>query len=137
MATAIVGAGCTVNMVPTSDSSGALESGTSAFGDVVSFDLPDATTEAVDVTPLNASAHEFIAGLVDYGEFSFDVNLQPSKGYPTISAEYTVEITFSDSAVTTWSFNAFLTGFEGTAGGPDDAITASVTLKVTGTVSVT
>jgi len=85
---------------------------------------------------------EFIKGLKDGGEVSLDLNFMPfnsthnaSTGILSDFADDTTiptwTLVFPDSAQTTWTFDAIVTGFEPSE--PfDDKLTASVTLKVTG-----
>ena len=78
---------------------------------------------------------EFIAGLNDPGETSFDINFLPGTGDDTVlqgkrnTATVTnYQITFPNAA--TWTFAAILTGY--VPGVPvNDRMTATVTFKLT------
>lgn len=85
---------------------------------------------------------EFIKGLKDGGEVSFDINYLPGNAthdastgllsdFANDSTIDTWAIVFPDPGNTTWSFPGFLTAFA-PANPTDDAFTASVTLKVAG-----
>lgn len=85
---------------------------------------------------------EFIAGLSDGGEVSFDVVFDPSNsthnettgGLKAIMDAKTVKnwkVEFPMSPVKTWAFSGLMTSFELEA--PlDDALAGSVSIKVTG-----
>ena len=84
----------------------------------------------------------FVAGMKDGGEVGLDLLFDPvaathkdaSGGLLDLldsGAENNFELTFSDTASTTWTFAGLVTGFEPTA--PyDGELTASVSIKVTG-----
>lgn len=112
-----------------------------AIGEVMSFTPPTLTRDIIDVTS-GSSANmfrEFIAGLVDPGEASFDLiwDLGDAKDIllRAISIERTprtYRATFTQySPARTITFAAFMTGYD-RATPLDDKMTATVTLKVTG-----
>lgn len=85
---------------------------------------------------------ERIKGLKDAGEVSMDLNFLPFNATHNAStgilADFADDTTistwtliFPDSAATTWTFPAFVSGFE-PAEPFDDKLTASVTLTVSG-----
>lgn len=82
---------------------------------------------------------EFLGGLKDPGEVSFDVNYDPSEHDKLVDDfeednPVNYEVAFPDGTV--WAFGAILTGFEPEA--PyDDKLTASLTLKVTSKPEIT
>jgi hypothetical protein len=87
---------------------------------------------------------EFISGLNDPGECSFDMNFIPGNSaddrmfellsLPT-GASRTRNCRISYPNGVTWSFSAELTGYEPTVP-VDDKMTATATFKVTGSISV-
>jgi hypothetical protein len=102
--------------------------------------------DSLDVTNHDSTApgREFIAGLLDGGEVNFDYNFLPGSTNQKLlttdlfSAAGTVtawSIVWIDGP-TTWSFNAFVTGFN-PSGPVASPLTGSGTLKVTGTITIT
>jgi len=84
---------------------------------------------------------EFVAGLLDAGEVSFDIGYVPTGATHNASTglvrdmknrtKRNFKVIFPDVGATTWAFAGFVTGFE--PGEPvNDSLTASVTIKVTG-----
>jgi len=85
--------------------------------------------------------HEYIKGLKDGGEISLDLTYLP--GHATQDASTGLlkdfndrilrnfQLVFPDTGTTTWSFAAFITGFEPSAP-KDDRLSAAVTLKISG-----
>lgn len=105
--------------------------------EVTGIKPPNFARDAIDATHEESpgSFREFIPGLSDAGEISFDVNFVPGSASTVILlAERTAaagnkKIVFPNGE--TLSFSAFMTGFEPDA--PlDDKMSASVTYKVTG-----
>ena len=110
------------------------------IAEVKSLSGPGLTLETIDVTHHQSTGgwREFIGGLLDGGEVTFDVNFIPSNQTQdnlwTDLQNRTLrnfELEFPDPGSTTWSFSALVTGFEESA--PiDDVLGASVTLKISG-----
>lgn len=102
--------------------------------------------EVLDVTPPNVSVEDietFSQSDSDYrtytptllkdpGELSFDILFNGT--LPTIGVTETVTLSFPDSGLTTWSFDAYIKSFE-PSGPLEDRMTATVTYKVTGGVT--
>lgn len=108
---------------------------------ITSCPPPPFSRDSVDVTHMGSpnGVREFIPGLADFGEISLELNWIPSSATDDVFRELQgemdarlFEISFTQVTPTvTCSFRAFLTGYE--AGVPmEDKMTASVTLKVTG-----
>ncbi len=84
---------------------------------------------------------EYVATLLDAGEVSFSLNFIPSdatQGYSTgLIADMVnktlrnFQLVFPDTGSTTWSFAAFVTGFEPDAP-VEGKLSADVTLKISG-----
>lgn len=104
---------------------------------------PGLSQEAVEVTHHSSTDgwREYVGGLFDGGEISFEIVYDPAEGTHDASTgllkdmtDRTVrnfELVFPDTGSTTWTFAALVTGFE--PGAPvDGALTASVTLKLSG-----
>jgi len=102
---------------------------------------PSLAADAIEATNHDSEEawREFIGGLKDGGEVSFDINFIPDEGTHDASTGLASKVGYKDnyqlvfptSPAVTWSFPAVLTGFEPTA--PiDDVLTAAITLKVAG-----
>jgi hypothetical protein len=114
---------------------------TNAIGTIMSFTPPSPTRDIIDVTSSSSAnmAREFVAGLIDYGESSFEMLWDTGsatdallRGITLERAPRTYRATFSQySPARTITFLAYLTGYERSAP-MEDKMTATVTLKVTG-----
>lgn len=90
---------------------------------------------------------EFIPGLIANGDISFEMNMLPGSGAGLGQTQRTIiaaiqsrlkksfTITWPDSAATVWSFSGYYTKYEGEAP-VDNKMTAKVTIKVTGVLSI-
>lgn len=113
----------------------------SAIANVNSITGPGLSRETIDVTAHDSPNQymEFLGGLIDPGEVSFDVNYDPSEHDSLVddleaTDPINYELTFPEG--TTWGFPAILTGFEPQA--PyDDKLAASLTFKVSGKPTIT
>jgi hypothetical protein len=115
------------------------------LAEVKSITPPSADVDQVEVTHMQSPNRyrEFISGLIDGGEASFEMNFIPGStsddrifellNLPVgVSRRRSCRIEFPNSV--SWTFDAEITGYEPTV--PfDDAMTATVTLKVTGPVT--
>ena len=114
---------------------------TNAIGTIMSFTPPSPTRDIIDVTSSSSAnmAREFVAGLIDYGESSFEMLWDTGsatdallRGITLERAPRTYRATFSQyTPARTITFLAYLTGYERSAP-MEDKMTATVTLKVTG-----
>ena len=97
---------------------------------------PSARREAINVSHQGTTvAHVFEpATLVDWGEFEVDCHFDAAALPPMTGAKASCTITFSDSATTVWTFDAFVVGFRSTAPLENKA-TGTLTLKVSGAVA--
>ncbi len=113
------------------------------IAEVSNISGPGLSLDTIDVTHHSSTAgwREFVGGLLDAGEVSFDINYLPtdathdaSTGLIKDMTDRTVrnfQLVFPDASNTTWSFSALVTGFEPSE--PiDDKLAASVSLKLTG-----
>lgn len=116
------------------------------MSEVISITPPSAKLDQVDVTHMTSPNRnrEFISGLNDPGECSFDMNFVPGGASDdrlfallTLPVGATraraCRISFPNGV--TWSFTGELTGYEPTVP-VDDKMTATVTFKVSGAISV-
>jgi len=101
----------------------------------------DGQAAEVDITTLCSEAREYLMGLQDFGSFSFDVNLVPNDPFQLECNEakklrqkrvFTLTLPPGEDGVQFQIiFDAFVRQFS-IAGGVDQAITGSVSLRVTG-----
>lgn len=105
--------------------------------------LPNAEIELIDVTHMQSPnrAREYIAGLTDFGDASFEMNYVPGstsdlrlQALLNSGETKNVRITFASGSIMT--FAAFVSGYERNAP-VGDAMTATVTLKVSGAPTIT
>lgn len=108
-----------------------------AVAEVTSITPPGMSRDAIDATHMESpdKFREFIAGLIDGGEVSFDLNFVPGGASTTLLlAELEAppgnkQVVFATGEI--FSFVGFCTGFEPEAP-VDDKMTATATYKVTG-----
>ena len=110
------------------------------IGEQTTIKPPGIKADTPEVTHQQSPSgrREFIPGLVDEGEVSFDLNFVPGGTAFTTLLSYLrttvhARVVFPDS--TLWSFDAILTGLEPEAP-VDDKMAASVTFKITGPSTV-
>jgi hypothetical protein len=117
--------------------------GAAKIGEVKSFNGPGGQASEIDVTTLESTAKEFLMGLQDEGEISMEVNFDPAdvgqvfcRNARANQTRNSYRITLPNAAATKLDFLAFCKGFS-LAGGVDDVVKASLTLRVTGAVTYT
>ena len=107
------------------------------IAEVFNITPPSDTVDVIDATHTQSpdATREFILGLRDPGECSFEINFVPGgDGDAAIQAwrdareRRSCRITFPNNV--TWTFSGLLTGYE-PAAPTDDKMTATVTIKVT------
>lgn len=117
-----------------------------AMLEVLSITPPSSVVDQIDVTHMQSDnrRREFISGLIDGGECSFDQNFIPGNASDVrlnallalpvgASRRRNCRVSFPNGV--TWSFAAELTGYEHSV--PfDDKMTSTVTFKVTGALSI-
>lgn len=114
-----------------------------AIAEINSIEGPSMTREAIDVTSLDSTSgyREWIAGFRDGGTVTLNMNFTYT-GYNTLKGDYddddehNYQIVLSDSGNTTIAFAAWVTDIPVSVQ-PDDKVTATITLKITGPVNVT
>lgn len=112
------------------------------IGEVTNISLLDISVDTIDGSSHDSPGQwrEFVAGMKDGGELSMDVNYDPAL-HDEIYAEVGGAVkghrfTLPDAGAATVEFDAIVTGFSAEA--PyDDKLSASITLKVTGAVTIT
>lgn len=110
-------------------------------GEIVDWDGPGGSASVIDVTHLSSTAKEKLMGLMDEGQFSFNLNnvfsdtgQQACRTARTARTLKGFRLTYSDSTVQTW--DAFVLSFS-TSGGVDDKVNGSITLEISGAVTTT
>lgn len=111
------------------------------------FTVPAEISDEIEVTDLESEAKEYIAGLGDAGEFSFQLNLKrKATGSGYIAIQETLESYAGDGELhnfqivlpapfsVTYAFAAFVKAFQPNAQ-VNSALTATVTLRVSGAVT--
>jgi predicted secreted protein len=107
-------------------------------GEITTITPPALARDAVDATHTESPDgwREFIPGLKDAGEFSFEMNFEPgSTGTALILSTFSAStpascrLVFPDATI--WAFDAYCTGFA-PAAPLDDKMTATATFKLTG-----
>lgn len=117
-----------------------LQKGSTPIAEVTNITGPGLSVDTIDVTSHDSADgyEELVAGIIRSGEVTLDLNFMPAnathKALVTDLASRqanTYSLVFPDTAQTTWSFSALVTGFS--PGAPyDGKLSASVTLKLTG-----
>lgn len=109
-----------------------------AIAEVFNITPPSDTVDVVDATHMGSPnrTREFILGLQDPGEASFEMNFVPGsvsdlyiQARKAAGVKVKCRITFPNAV--TWTFDGLLTGYA-PANPNDDKMTATVTFKVTG-----
>lgn len=121
-----------------------LKRGAVTIAQVTNISGPGLTVDTVDVTSMDSTGgwEEVIAGIIRSGEVTLDIAYDPNAATHKNAAgglladligraSTTYSIVFPSSPTVTWTFTAFVTGFE-PASPHDGALTASVKLKITG-----
>lgn len=116
------------------------------LAEVTNITPPSMVVDQIDVTHMQSPnrRREFISGMIDGGELSFDMNFIPGStsddrlfellNLPVSeSRRRNLRLSFPNGL--TWSFAGELTGYEPTVP-TDDKMSATVTFKVTGDLAV-
>lgn len=114
---------------------------------VANISGPSMSLDPIDVTTHDSTSgfREFVAGLADGGEITFDLVYDPDSATHANSSGGVVyelhqrtgkafRLTLVDTTNTVITFDAFVTAFEPSLA-VDGAMTASLTLKITGTLT--
>ena len=114
-----------------------------AIAEINTITGPNKSRGTIDVTSLDSTGgyKEFIAGFRDAGEVTLNMNFTLA-GYADMDADFEIDtltnyqIVLPDTGNTTFEFAALVTAL-GLAIPMDDKVTADVTLKISGTVTLT
>jgi hypothetical protein len=135
MTSAVLGLGTTLGV-----GSGASPQVYTTIAEVLSITGPNLTAEDVDVTNLDSTAKEYISGVPDGGSVDFECNWTSSTQQQQVRDDVEAgttryyEVAFSTSPNTVATFQARATSFAMSTD-PNSQLRASVTLKITGSVS--
>jgi len=121
-----------------------LKRGSTAIAYTRSISGPGLSADTEDVTTHDSTAafEEVVVTILRSGEVSFEIEYDPNNATHKnaaagLIADYisrtanTYNLVFPSTAAVTWTFSAFVTGFEPSAP-HDGALTAAVKMKVTG-----
>jgi len=118
------------------------------IGELISISGPSISVATIDTTTLADVHRTFVGGTIDSGELTLECNLDPGgtdsgkfedqwdAAAAAAPAAKACIITFPAAATaSTYTFNAVLTGYE-TSLNMDDSIKASISLKISGAVTI-
>lgn len=109
-----------------------------AIPEIRSFDGPGGTANDIDVTSLDSTAKEFLVGLLNLGNLTFEANYVPTSSQQIglrndqvsgVLRNY--KLIFTDAGPSTFTFAARVKEFK-TSAGVDDAVRLNVTLLISG-----
>jgi hypothetical protein len=140
---ALTSGGATIDI--TSDGSGIVTALTD-IAQIASLSGPNLQASTIDVTTHDSvnATREFVSGLIDAGEFTvgliYDPNLATHLALWTdlvarTSASFALH--FPTLLNMSWGFEGFITGFGPIEAQPDGAVTATITIKLSGAPNVT
>lgn len=109
---------------------------------ITSIDGPGGTADSLEKTDYDSVVKEFRPGLYDPGEASFEFNLDPANaehkwllGRPESKETYSWRIKIPTlPKATLIDFDGFVTAAPPSFGAPGEIITASTSIKITGSV---
>lgn len=131
--------------------SGAYTAPNTAVGEVTSMNLDGVKLNAIDVSGLTDRFRKFIPGMIDSGTISMEVNLDPDDAQQAaiiglldntaastapVAKSILVEFGSSNNKGATFSCVGIVTDFS-VKGALDAAVTASIQIKVSGSVTFT
>lgn len=117
-----------------------LKRGSTSVGDITTISGPNMTAASIDVTTHDSPGwNEYLPGMKNGGEISFDVNFTNSASQQAVrddlgqpATAYTIEF---PAGLANASFSAFVSAFGPSAGGVNDKLSASITLTISGAVT--
>jgi predicted secreted protein len=112
-----------------------------AVGDITNIDVMDVSVDVQDVSAHDSPSQwrEKIGGMKDGGELSMELNFDPTNHaiiLTNLGVEHSMRFTLTDTGAASVTFQGFVSGM-GAAAPYDDKLSASVTVTVTGPVTIT
>lgn len=123
---------------------GATTESFSTIAEVKSISGPKISLEMLEATHMESPSgfREWLPSFKDGGEVSLQLNFLPSNsGHKAITTDMAArtkrnfKIVWPNAAPTTWSFSGYYTAFEPSAG-VSDMLAAAVTVRLTGSVTI-
>lgn len=119
-----------------------LKRGVTAIAEVLNITGPSLTRDLIDVTHLGSSGgyREYVGGYREGGELTFTINFIFT-GYNNLKTDFdsdssgSYSVILPDAGNTTLSFSGYVTSMPLSIE-PDNAVTADITIKITGEVSL-
>ena len=112
-----------------------------AVGEIMDMPVSAASVPKIQVTTLDSTAAEYIVGVPDYGDLTFNLNFDAADGQQMAmiadmdaGTKRNYKIILPNSQSTTNAFSAFVTKLDKTSG-INKQVTASITLSITGAVT--
>lgn len=114
-----------------------------AIGEVIDFSGPSGTKNVIDVTSLDSTGgfKEKTWGLKDWAQLTANIFYVPQDTeHAQIFSEFTTDtfrnfqIALTDSPVTTYQFNGFITGLQFNVA-VDNVVRGTVTIEITGNIT--
>lgn len=112
-----------------------------AVGNISGISGPSGSASEIDVTDLDSTAREFLMGLPDEGELSLDLFWAPGTQVHDLlfnarknRTKKNFHLELTDSPTTIYNFEGFVTGLA-LAANVDEAVTAGLTIRITGPVT--
>lgn len=111
-----------------------------AIANIKSFSGFDGEASEIDVTNLSSTAKEYKLGLKDFGTFSVEMNPDYSDSGQNVlraagSSLKTFLLTLPNG--TTAGFSGYVKNADSISGGVDGVVDGSVSIKITGSVTIT
>lgn len=112
-----------------------LKMATAAVGHITTLGGPNMTVATIDTTTHDSTWNEFVAGMKDAGEVTFECNWMSTTTQKAVRdalgadpSAFSIEFPGGTSV----SFSSGVTAFGFSAGGVNDKLSNSVTLKISG-----
>lgn len=110
------------------------------IGEIISFSGIDGEASEIDITTLASTAKEFRQGLQDFGNFTIELNRDPSDvGQQELesakAAQATREFILTLASGDVFTFDGFVKSLT-TAGAVDAVVTGSSSIRITGAVVI-